>query len=421
MNSDPFGRLPWFALQSILSNLPSLPALYSLYNASPEVAAFLHRNKDLFAQIIDAIISNPVCERGLAPHVQDILRLIIRIWTPIQEPDTDILGSLYYVLERPHVLPPMRETRSQFYVESRPRESPPTLKAISPSTPSAILSRLLRLMGWLRCLIHAYFHSAITRCLQLQLEHIPPPLRRRKRWWTADWVVDRSKRPKGIPYTPTDIGPLTWVEEQRLLSSFLFIVLFHELHKTHLEHSLFIKDSESVRALLENDVEVFWKNALREYHSTEGHEEQLVALLHWLGQQASRPENIYQWLLSGQVSEDYSHCCQYYTTVIHTQMKEVEIKCNDLREGISSRGVQSLRSCRRDLRSPLKGVDRSVFHPYGLVFWDGVRLDGLGFLGKCCPDLTWFSWSSIFTEEDWEDLQRRQSTITTFGDVLHRL
>ncbi|KAE8139805.1 hypothetical protein BDV38DRAFT_280720 [Aspergillus pseudotamarii] len=263
MDTDPFGRLPWFALEKILSNLPSLPTLHSLYNASPEVAVFLHRNQDLFSRILEAIISNPVRERGLAPHVQDIIRLLILVWTPMQEPCIDILGSLYYVLERP-------------------RESPSMLKTISPLTPAAILCRLLRLMARLRCLIHAYFHSVITRCLQLQLEHIPPPLRPRKRWWTADWVVDRSQRPKGIPYTPIDIGPLTWVEEQRLLSSFFLVVLFYELRKGHLEHSLVVKDSASVRALLDNNVEGFWKNAFRKYQPTQGHEEQLAALLHWL-------------------------------------------------------------------------------------------------------------------------------------------
>ena len=79
MDPDPFGRLPWFVLQRILSNLPGLPALHSLYKASPEVAGLLHQNNDLFARIVDASIDNPVRERGLAPHVQDTIRLIILV------------------------------------------------------------------------------------------------------------------------------------------------------------------------------------------------------------------------------------------------------------------------------------------------------------------------------------------------------
>ncbi|KNG86829.1 hypothetical protein ANOM_004930 [Aspergillus nomiae NRRL 13137] len=122
MGTDPFGRLPWFVLRRILSNLPSLPALHSLCKASPDIAGFLHQNNDLFALIVDAIIDNPVRERGLAPHVQDIIRLIILVWTPMQELDTDILGILHYVQER----------RLGY---------PSNLKTTSPSTPSAILYR----------------------------------------------------------------------------------------------------------------------------------------------------------------------------------------------------------------------------------------------------------------------------------------
>lgn len=51
---DPFRQLPWFALQKVLAALQDLPSLHSVHNATPEVAAFLHRNNDLFAQIVDA-------------------------------------------------------------------------------------------------------------------------------------------------------------------------------------------------------------------------------------------------------------------------------------------------------------------------------------------------------------------------------
>ncbi|KAB8074386.1 hypothetical protein BDV29DRAFT_173675 [Aspergillus leporis] len=394
MNTDPFGRLPWFVLQRILSNLPSLPALHNLYTASPEVVVFLHQNNDLFAQIVDAIIGNPVRERGLAPHVQNIMQLIILVWTrqrtagPMQEPDKDILGSLHYI----------RECHREYSL---------MLNITSPLTPSAFLYQLVHLMARLRCLIHACFHSMIARCLQLQLEHLP----KKARYHTTRPVVDRSRRPQGIPYTPVDIGPPTWAEEQRLLSSFLCVVLFYELRKAHVEHSLIMKDSECARALLDNNVEGFWEKILWGCNN-EGQEEQIATLLHWLDQQVDGRGNIYPWLLSGKVLEDYSHCCQCYTTVIDAQMHETEIMENDLNEGRSSRGMLCLWTCKRDLRSPLKGVDNLIFRPYGLVFWDGVRMDSLGFPGRRAPHRMWFAWSSIFTEEDWKELLRKQSTIT---------
>ena len=288
------------------------------------------------------------------------------------------------------------------------------LKTISPLTPSAILRRLLRLMVRLRCLIHAYFHSTITRCLRLQLEHLP----RKTLFYTTRPVVDLSRRPKGISYTPVDIGPPTWAEEQRLLSSFLCIVLFYELRKTHLECSLATGDSESTRALLDNNVQGFWENAFWT-RAIEGQEEQIATLLHWLDQQADGRENIYAWLLSGKVLGDYRHCCQCYTTVIDAQMHDSTIIENDLNSGRSSSGMRCLWSCKHDLRSPLKGVDYSIFRPYGLVFWDGVRMDGLGWPDRGVSHRIWFAWSSIFTKEDWEELQRRQSTITAAAEVRH--
>ncbi|KAL4982719.1 hypothetical protein BDW68DRAFT_182280 [Aspergillus falconensis] len=67
---DPFGRLPWFALHNILSALPDLPTLHSLHNASPDVAAFLQGNNDLFAQIVDSIM-----ERFLLQYADKIVVL----------------------------------------------------------------------------------------------------------------------------------------------------------------------------------------------------------------------------------------------------------------------------------------------------------------------------------------------------------
>jgi hypothetical protein len=262
MCTDPFSWLPWFVLQRILSNLPGLSTLHSLYTASPEVAAFLHWNNDLFAEIVDAIIGNPIREKGLAPHVQDIIRLIILVWThqrtagPMQKPDTGILSILHYVQERCH-------------------ECPPMLKAISPLAPSAVLYQVFCLMTRLRCLIHACFHSMIARCLQLQLEHLPKNIR----YHTVLPVVDRSRRPQGILYTPVDTGPPTWAEEQRLLNSFLCVVLFYELRKSHVERFLVMEDGESIRAILDNNIKRFWKKIFWGCNS-QGQEEQIATLLY---------------------------------------------------------------------------------------------------------------------------------------------
>ncbi|PKX98029.1 uncharacterized protein P174DRAFT_415804 [Aspergillus novofumigatus IBT 16806] len=132
---DPFGRLPWFVLQNILSNLADLPSLYTLHNASPVVAALLHENTDLFAVIVDAIIGNPARERGLLPHVQHAVRLLVLVWTrasglqgrqandeaaePLEASYTHILSTLRYVRERFLQGPsPIGRRRRSFFADS---------------------------------------------------------------------------------------------------------------------------------------------------------------------------------------------------------------------------------------------------------------------------------------------------------------
>jgi hypothetical protein len=76
---DPFGRLPWLALQNVLSALPDLPSLHSLHNALSEVEIFPHQNNGLFAQIINAIIENTARERGLLQIVQCAVQQLVII------------------------------------------------------------------------------------------------------------------------------------------------------------------------------------------------------------------------------------------------------------------------------------------------------------------------------------------------------
>ncbi|KAL5042422.1 hypothetical protein BDW71DRAFT_211179 [Aspergillus fruticulosus] len=104
---DPFGRLPWFALHNILSALPDLPTLHSLHNASPDVAAFLQGNNDLFAQIVDSIMESTASERGLTPIVQRAVRYLVTIWAAQskrerqqQDPDQNILNNLRNLAEQ---------------------------------------------------------------------------------------------------------------------------------------------------------------------------------------------------------------------------------------------------------------------------------------------------------------------------------
>lgn len=403
---DPFDRLPCFVLQNILSNLADLPSLYRLHNASRVVAAFLHENNGRFAVIVDAIIGNPTRERGLLPHVQHAVRLLVLVWTrasdlqprqandeaaePLEGSYTDILSTLRYVRER------------------FPQRELPMEKIISRSTPSAILCQLLVLITRLRRIAHACFHSMISRCLKLPVEHLP---KKTKKYINTRSVVDRSQRPQGIPYVPLDIGPATWFEEQRLLHGLLCIVLFYELRKTHAECSVITTDGQPAQTLLDDNVEGFWKTMLWMYN--DGQVEQITTLLQWLDEQAGGRGTLYSWLLSRAIPEQFSHCCGRYTSMTEEQWNKAEL---DTSGGCSSQGTRCLWQCSTHNLSPLRCVRYSAFRPYCLVFWDGIRLDALGFPGPNNLRELFFAWSSILSEEEWDEILRLQPVTPRYDE-----
>lgn len=118
-------------------------SLQSVRNAAPKVAAFLHGNNDLFARIVDAIIENTAREKGLLPSVQRAVDQLVLIWTEQskrkqsnedndQEIDPNVFNNLPYLAGQRNTL------------------RTPMLRAISPSTPAAVLCRLLAPMTQLR-------------------------------------------------------------------------------------------------------------------------------------------------------------------------------------------------------------------------------------------------------------------------------
>ncbi|KAL4993142.1 hypothetical protein BDV10DRAFT_199967 [Aspergillus recurvatus] len=393
---DTFTRLPWFALQNVLSSLPDLFSLHSLCSASPGVAAFLRENNDLFAGIIDAIMARPSRDRGLLPYIRDLAKLVILLWsrqsigTDAVHSYAEIIESLRYVGERP------------------PREQSPVLEAIPLSTPSAVLFKLLDLVTQLRCVAHKCFHSMIDKCLELPIEHLP------QRDFTAQGKgmrvgkyrnegppTDPSQRPQGIPYIPVDIGPMTRLEEQRLLGSLLRVVFFYDIRTVYSESSTIPEISQHADVLLVGNVAGFWERFESSHTSLP---EQLRTVLLWLDEQAGGRGNVLSWLRSAACLE--SHCCQEYTLVAGDQEQWDETKCRIMYG--KSRGYDCLWRSKVSVHSPIRHMDLSTFRPYGLVFWEKSRLEALGYPTEGNPMPLWFALSSIFSEQDWEEVIRQQ-------------
>ncbi|KAL3464835.1 hypothetical protein BJX64DRAFT_253840 [Aspergillus heterothallicus] len=387
---DPFARLPWFVLKNILSSLPDLFSLHNLHKASPGVAAFLVENNDLFAQIIEAIMARPTRERGLLPYIQDLLRLFVLLWSPDAHSDAEI------------------PERIQYAGEQSPRPQLPVLNKIPLSTPSSVLFRLLGFFLGLRHVAHKCFHSMISICLQLPVEHLPPRDSRIKgkatrpgRYLSYGEPTNRNERPKGIPYVPVDIGPPTRLEEQRLIGCLLQVVFFFDLRVQHVQPSGLPEIWRYIEVPRTNNVEQFWKPFICNNRSLK---EQLRTLLLWLDEQAGGRQSILSWLDSVASSEEI-HCCQTYTLVSGDQEEwdETETMPGE------TYGFGRLKDSRTWNHSPIRCMDFSMLRPYGLVFWESERLQALGYPVRGNPMPWWFAVSSILSEQDWEEIIRRQS------------
>ncbi|KAJ0420819.1 hypothetical protein BJY00DRAFT_283618 [Aspergillus carlsbadensis] len=393
---DPFSRLPWFVLRDILSDLPDLFSLHSLYTASPGVARFLRDHNDLFILIIEEIIARPTRERGLVPYVQELIRLLVHLWSR-QANGTDAVHSYGEILES-----------IQHIGERPPRELSPVLRGIPVSTPPALLFRLLDLVARLRRVAHGFFHCTIERCLELSVEQLP------QRDFTAQGKgmragkynnkgppTDPSQRPQGIPYAPVDIGPMSRLEEQRALGCLLCVVFFYDLRSADGETLAIREIPQRVDAACIENVEGFW-DAFRSY--PRGPQEQLQTLLVYLDEQAGGREKLSSWLRSvaGFEEEEASPCCREYTLVADDQGEWDTVLCRELR------AYTVLRRSTISIQSPIRHSKMSVFRPYGLIFWEAARLQALGFPMGGNPMPLWFALSSIFSEQDWEDAIREQ-------------
>jgi hypothetical protein len=250
----------------------------------------------------------------------------------------------------------------------------------------------------------------IEKCLKLPVEHLP------QRDFTAQGKgmrvgkylnrgppTDPSQRPQGIPFVPVDIGSLTRLEEQRLMGSLLHVVVFYELRTAQAESPTIPEISQHADVLSTHNVDGFWE---RFQTSLTSLPEQMRTLLLWLDEQAGGRENVLSWLRSVACLEEESHCCRQYRPVTDDQEEWDETKRRAM-HGIS-RGYDSLWRSKVSTQSPIRYLELSIFRPYGLVFWETDRLQALGYPMKGNPMPLWFALSSIFSEQDWEDIIRRQ-------------
>lgn len=380
---DPFITLPWFVLRDILSLLPNLPTLHCLYQASPAIAAYLNHDPGTFPAIVEEIIAHTDRDQGLNPKVQFYLRTLVFIWWRASATNEDNAIPLPLSFEEVAYF----LGKSGPNAQTLPRGFGDT--SLPRATPPVVLCRLLAFSAKLRQTTHACFHDWMTRCKILKPERMKNP---------DEEFSDPSlsPRPSGVPFTPVDIGPPSWLEEQRMMRAILRYFLFYELKDALKSQDLQMSNDHPDYGTLETDqVETFWCGTVSTQYPRLATQQraQFQAVLPWLRQHDPvRPE--------------LQYCCPEPTLLSPKQWSLPDDPQMNFVPGYTFRVKL------QGVRSPLRGLDSTPFQQLGFDFWDEERMVALGFMSPLHGntlsldsrderDLQ-YRWSSILTQVQWD-------------------
>lgn len=414
---DPFQRFPWLVLRRVLLDLPDLQSLYRIRCGSPAVAAFLRQDAGSFTTIIEAITSYHDDTSGLFPSNQIRIRNLVLWWwwvssksshlepnlgrSPVPQSVEDVLRfSFGNIINKGPISPPSDAIFGQ--------------KPLPLSTPPILLFRLLALSNRIRQIVHTCFHDLIASCMSLKPEHMENP-RSKFRNKASRPITHRSARPYGLAYLPVDIGPPSWREEQLIMGALLAIIVSMELRATLLSRGDLGVGEEARRFVCDNPGIDFWEGAPKQFLSRDEHE-QVTTVFSWLRRKSKGPASIRSWVISAPISASFISCCPKFTVPRAPDPDQL----NDS-DPYRSVGFQCMFHCRMFAMSPLRCVNESIFRPYGLAIWEAERLEAFGLLpeGKH-PQVSnyhmYFAWSSILTEDQWDQLIRLQTVTPYDGD-----
>lgn len=399
-NMDPFQTLPVPIMEYILKLLPDLPSLHSLHNASPTVASLLHED-GVAPVIIEAIISQS------PPQIQFLIRTIALLqWCPgsgsTNAANDNPLPSSWDAFTSPY---------NQFDRGGRPIPTGYGDIHLPKSIPPSILCHILGLSTRVRQLTHACLHDMIARCMALEPMHLKTP---RFQYRRVAKFEHRQRRPPGLPYQPVDSGTPSWAEEQRVARAVWRLVLFFELRDAVVVRGLLDWGEEDARRLRGLGAEEFWDGLL-----IGGERMELETAVKWMFPASTAPgnERLPLWRDSSSVSwGKWICCCPESRPATEEEWKDAEKCFNRFYSPGYAFGKQAIA---RLHSSPLRHVDFAVFRPYGFAIWDLKRMMALGFLESFSRDDVaqnpllsesnlFFTWESILTKDQSEEVERKQ-------------
>lgn len=368
---DPFGRLPWFALEEVVVNIPDLPTLHQLFQSSPAVADYLNHTTGFFPKAVESIIKHKYRDSGLDEDTRIFLRTLVYLWWKEESEETGIPSGDNPLPDCFHheLVYSLNVSTEGFYEPNKVGWI-----RLPPSTPPKILRHLLSLASRIRRDAHAFFHGAMKLCLSTKIEELKNP----KAPWTQN-----GPRPRGKPVDVEGVDyPMTWLEEQRIMQAFLKPYIFSVLRRIICEKKLLkIGSPSNVSPLadgrypdtfehLDQDLMMdFWRPFANYGPLRTETMEQLETVLSWMVEQkpSRGPRH------KGEAQ--FTTCCPEHTPLSTWQLESG----GDSLQHISLPGCFWPQSCEDMPQSGVRSAGfRGEFQKFGVSFWDEKRMLYLG-------------------------------------------
>ncbi|KAK2020523.1 hypothetical protein LX32DRAFT_669148 [Colletotrichum zoysiae] len=197
--------LPREILILILAELPDVRALYQLIRASPAACRLYTA---VGAEVLERVLA-----RSVPPQIHELIRLAVAVST--STPTSPIAPSFAAFLDR-HIRPAADD---HDYFPS----SPPLGQVCGGEKE---LRRVLLVARRIACLTPICIAGYRERCLSITPSH-----RTECGGGSSQGAASKpwKERFEGTPYRPQDVGPPTWIEEQRVVRGLWRLQVFHEL------------------------------------------------------------------------------------------------------------------------------------------------------------------------------------------------
>jgi len=416
---DPFQTLPVHIIELILKQLPDLPSLYFLHNASPSIASILHYDQRLTVALIEAIITHPYTP----PRIQFIIRTItlLKLQSRLNS-ETESINKEKHISLLPSSLEDfIIPLRSSYFPQPAAcylrHGTTPLTKSLYPFLASLTSSqffpcRLLALSAYVHLLSRIIINSLLKRCHSLQLRHpADPKYCFKDRFDYAIWLR-LSRGAPGPPYTPADIGPPSWSEESRVLLAVWRVVLYFEMRSIYINKelsTLWASDWGETNTRKREGLEIvtFWEDLIGDRSGLID----LETVVEWIFPEAIGTYETVPWDKPPspfQILSHHDYDSSYYSA---PKKPATDEKCNNTDKYDEDGGWRSAFEYAANHMlvftwSPLYSVDFEIFRPYGFSIWDTKRL------------LTWELWDTSMRHNPSRFLESK--TLFTWRSILSK-